>query len=60
MLLTFEPGIALFVQNNNPFIFYEKIAKFAELHLKANGKIYVEIHEDYSSSIEQVFNGLSI
>jgi release factor glutamine methyltransferase len=52
----FEPGIALFVQNNNPFIFYEKIAKFAQSHLKQDGKIFVEIHEDYSCEVKQIFN----
>lgn len=53
----FEPAIALFVQNNEPFIFYEKIAKFAQSHLNAGGKIFAEIHEKYSSHVEQVFTG---
>ena len=53
----FEPGIALFVPNNHPFIFYEKIAEFAQSHLKAGGKIFVEIHEDYSCQVKQIFNG---
>jgi release factor glutamine methyltransferase len=53
----FEPGIALYVQNNNPFIFYEKIAKFAQSHLKQHGKIFVEIHEKYASEVTQIFNG---
>lgn len=52
----FEPGIALFVQNNNPFIFYEMIAKFAQSHLKPNGKIFVEIHEDYSKEVQKIFS----
>ncbi|MEP6927155.1 MAG: peptide chain release factor N(5)-glutamine methyltransferase [Ginsengibacter sp.] len=52
----FEPGIALFVQNDNPFIFYEKIAKFAKSHLKPGGKIYAEIHEDYSIEVQQIFD----
>lgn len=52
----FEPGIALFAENSNPFIFYEKIAKFAQSHLKPNGKIFVEIHEDYSKEIQKIFS----
>ena len=52
----FEPGIALFVKNNNPFIFYEKIAKFAQSHLNKGGKIFVEINEDYSCEVKQIFN----
>jgi release factor glutamine methyltransferase len=51
----FEPGVALFVENNNAFIFYEKIAKFAQSHLSSNGKIFVEIHEEYSNEIKKIF-----
>lgn len=51
----FEPGIALFVENNYPFLFYDKIAKFAQSHLKSNGKIFVEIHEDFSKEIQKIF-----
>ncbi len=43
----YEPGIALFVPDNNPLLFYEAIAAFAKTHLKKEGKIYVEIHEDF-------------
>jgi release factor glutamine methyltransferase len=53
----FEPGVALFVPDNNPFIFYEKIAKFSRSHLKPGGKIFVEIHEDYSSGTAKIFDG---
>lgn len=52
----FEPAIALFVENNNPFIFYERIAKFAQSHLKPNGKIFVEIHEEYAKEIQKIFS----
>ncbi len=51
----FEPGIALFVPDSNPYIFYEKIAKFAQLHLNENGKIYVEVHEEYANNIKGIF-----
>jgi release factor glutamine methyltransferase len=51
----FEPEVALFVTDNNPFIFYEKIIKFAEKHLISNGKIYVENHENYSKEVQQIF-----
>ena len=51
----FEPTLALFVPNNDPFIFYEKIASFGQSHLEENGKIFVEIHEDYSREVKQIF-----
>lgn len=51
----FEPLTALFVPDDNPFIFYEKIAAFGEKHLSKNGKIYVEIHEDFAKETSQFF-----
>ncbi len=53
----FEPGIALFVPNGELFIFYMKIAKFAQSHLNRSGKIYAEIHENYASEIFEIFTG---
>jgi release factor glutamine methyltransferase len=47
----FEPEIALFVENNDPFIFYKKITDFSARHLKENGKIYVEVHEEYAKEV---------
>jgi release factor glutamine methyltransferase len=51
----FEPGIALFVDNNNPYIFYEKIAEFSKSHLKDDGRIYVEVHEEYAKNVKGIF-----
>lgn len=51
----FEPGIALFVKNNDPFIFYKKIAGFAKSNLKESGKIYVEVHEEYAKEVGSIF-----
>ena len=44
-VLDYEPDLALFVGDENPLVFYEAIAKFAEKSLKKNGKIYLEINE---------------
>lgn len=51
----FEPSIALFVDNKDPFIFYKKIASFAKRHLNKNGKIYVEVHENYAKEVKDFF-----
>ncbi|MDQ2719818.1 MAG: peptide chain release factor N(5)-glutamine methyltransferase [Bacteroidota bacterium] len=51
----FEPQIALFVPDNDPFIFYNKISKFALSHLNENGKIYVEVHEKYANDVKNIF-----
>lgn len=54
-VVEYEPHLALFVQNNDPFIFYKKIALFANKHLKEKGKVFVEVHEDYSNEVQQIF-----
>jgi release factor glutamine methyltransferase len=51
----FEPHAALFVPNENPFLFYEKIAMFAKEHVNYGGKVFVECHEDYAKDTALVF-----
>ncbi len=51
----YEPTLALFVENNDPCIFYKKIAEFAKTHLEPKGKIYVEVHEEYANDIKSIF-----
>ncbi|MEP7079451.1 MAG: peptide chain release factor N(5)-glutamine methyltransferase [Ginsengibacter sp.] len=55
----FEPAVALFVDNNDPFIFYKKIALFAKTHLNKNGKIYVELNEKYAEEVALIFKSQS-
>lgn len=50
-----EPHKALFVPDNNPLLFYEKIAKFGRSHLNYNGKVYLETHEDYAKEVAALF-----
>lgn len=50
-----EPHVALFVEDDDPFIFYKKIVEFADQHLHSTGKIFVEVHEDFSKEVEQIF-----
>jgi release factor glutamine methyltransferase len=52
----YEPAVALFVENNDPFIFYKKIAEFAKSHLKDTGKVYVEVHEEYAGEVRNIFD----
>ena len=51
----FEPHIALFVPQNDPLIFYKKIKLFARDHLKENGKIFLEVHEEFAKETAAVF-----
>jgi len=52
----FEPHSALFVEDERPLIFYEKIAAFAKTHLKKNGKIFVETHEQFAKQVAELFD----
>ncbi|MGB0861874.1 MAG: peptide chain release factor N(5)-glutamine methyltransferase [Saprospiraceae bacterium] len=49
-VLKFEPDLALFVENNDPLLFYRTIAEFAQKHLKSNGFLYYEINENYGKA----------
>jgi release factor glutamine methyltransferase len=55
-VVDFEPHLALFVDDNDPLIFYKAIADCAKEKLNAGGKIYVEIHEDLSSAARELFS----
>ena len=44
-VLSNEPHIALFVENENPLLFYDKIAELAKNHLTENGVLYFEINQ---------------
>ncbi len=46
-VIDFEPDLALFVANNNPLIFYKKIAQLAFESLNENGKLFFEINEQF-------------
>lgn len=44
-VLNNEPHIALFVENDNPLVFYSKIADLAKKHLTKNGVLFFEINQ---------------
>ncbi|MBO9584218.1 MAG: peptide chain release factor N(5)-glutamine methyltransferase [Flavobacterium sp.] len=44
-VLDYEPHLALFVEDNDPLIFYRKIASLAKNGLQKNGKLYFEINQ---------------
>ncbi|MFL9483741.1 peptide chain release factor N(5)-glutamine methyltransferase [Chitinophagaceae bacterium LWZ2-11] len=54
-VLSFEPHLALFVDDNDALIFYRKIAAFAITHLAKDGKIYVEINEALGAETKALF-----
>lgn len=54
-VLDFEPSTALFVPDSNVLVFYEAIADFAKTHLKENGTVYCEIHENLGNEVNDLF-----
>lgn len=44
-VLNFEPHTALFVDDDNPLLFYDKIADFTKNHLSENGYLFFEINQ---------------
>ena len=54
-VLNFEPHLALFVENDDALIFYERVIDFAKNHLKENGKIYCEINQYLGEETKQLF-----
>ena len=54
-VLRYEPHLALFVEDDDPLLFYRKIAQFAQQKLLPAGCIYVEIHEDLGPATAALF-----
>jgi release factor glutamine methyltransferase len=54
-VLRYEPHIALFVNNNDPLLFYEAIGDFAKTHLVKGGAVFVEIHEALGQEVVDLF-----
>lgn len=50
-VLKYEPGLALFVDNHLPIIFYERIAEHGLRHIKKGGSLFFEIHECFGQEV---------
>ncbi|MBP5588963.1 MAG: peptide chain release factor N(5)-glutamine methyltransferase [Bacteroidales bacterium] len=55
-VVDFEPPTALYVPDDTPLLFYEKIAEFASEHLKERGKLYFEINEAFGPQVAEMMN----
>ena len=54
-VVDFEPHTALFVPNEDAFLFYRAIAEFAKTQLNPGGAIYAEIHENAAEPARAIF-----
>lgn len=55
-VLEHEPGLALFVPDDNPLIFYKAIAEFAKTRLRDGGYCFVEINESLGDPTAAIFS----
>ncbi len=54
IVLNHDPHLALFVPDNDPLRFYEKISDMALSHLSPGGKIYFEINEAFGKNVKNM------
>lgn len=54
-VLAYEPHLALFVPDHDPFVFYSMIARKGFEALTDAGKVFVEINERYGNEVADIF-----
>lgn len=57
-VLDFEPETALFVNDNDPLIFYRRISEIASDYLVSGGKLYFEINEHLADETMRLIKDL--
>lgn len=55
-VLEHEPHIALFVDNNTPLLFYDKIVTLGRCLLKIGGELWFEINERFADEVVSLMN----
>ena len=55
-VLNHEPHLALFVENNNPLLFYKAIVEMSKRNLTSQGLIYFEINEYLTKETKSLFS----
>ncbi len=55
-VLDYEPSIALFVNDNDPLIFYKKIINLVENTTNKETHLYFEINESYAEELIKLFD----
>jgi len=53
-VLQHEPGLALFVPDKDPLVFYRAIAEFAHSHLRSGGELWLEFNESEADNLRKI------
>jgi release factor glutamine methyltransferase len=56
-VLNYEPARALFVEDEDPLLFYRAISQFCRNHLAPGGKLWVEINERFGKETAGLLTG---
>jgi release factor glutamine methyltransferase len=51
----YEPHLALFTPDGDPFVFYRHLSELGKRLLKPGGRIVTEVHELYSQGVRAIF-----
>ena len=54
-VINFEPRLALFVPDDDAFLFYRKLSDFSLKHLKPGGNLFVEVNEALGDKVVNLF-----
>ena len=57
-VIEYEPAIALFVQDEDPLMFYRVIGEFSFKHLNQNGKLYLETNEFNALQVSELLQNI--
>jgi release factor glutamine methyltransferase len=53
-VLQHEPGLALFVPDDSPLLYYIKVCELARAWLPPEGRLYFEIHENFGGQVKDL------
>ena len=51
----YEPGLALFVPDRDPLVFYRALAAHAREHLTTAGRLVTEVHEKFAGQVATLY-----
>jgi release factor glutamine methyltransferase len=57
-VIDYEPHLALFVEDDQPLVFYDVIAQLGQSYLKPGGSLFFEINENFGDATTDLLTGL--